>query len=428
MAFCSSCGGEVSLTAAYCRHCGGSLDDPVGANSDAEPARDRGGCRKVFKWIAICFAGLVGAFIILIIVVAILTDTDENGSASTETTPVPAGGVDATVGATDGTIVVALPETSSPTATSLATATPIPTATPSPEPIEMTLSDLLDAYDQNSVRANAKLRYRENGNIPVSTSGYVSEVNELYVSITATRDEYSLKELACYYADVGAALHLTKGQSVSVTGRISGTGSVEDLFSALTMFACEFDGLPSTSYPTISAQQVQSNVVQVFCRSGSIFSPSYKGTGVIIDPEGGIILTVHHVVADENECESIEVEVPGLETPIPASIIKHCASIDRARLRVSPETLDRLPLQPVYKATAPAQKDQEIYFWGYGPGELRKETGFVQDTWGQEIITDAYAVPGDSGSPVFNENGHLVGTMSRSNRSDRALFTGDECE
>ena len=169
-------------------------------------------------------------------------------------------------------------------------------------------------------------------------------------------------------------------------------------------------------------------MVQVFCRSGSIFSPSYKGTGVIIDPEGGIILTVHHVVADENECESIEVEVPGLETPIPASIIKHCASIDRARLRVSPETLDRLPLQSVYKATAPARKDQEIYFWGYGPGELRKESGFVQDTWGQEITTDAYAVPGDSGSPVFNENGHLVGTMSRSNRSDRALFTGDKCE
>ena len=195
-------------------------------------------------------AGLVGAFVILIIVVAILTDTDENGSASTETTPVPVGRVDATVGATDGTIVVALPQTSSPTATSLATTTPIPTATPSPEPIEMMLTDLLDAYDQNSVRANAKLRYRENGNIPVSTSGYVSEVNELYVSITATRDEDSFKELTCYYADVGAALHLTKGQSVSVTGRISGTGSVEDLFSALTMFACEFDGLPSTSYPS----------------------------------------------------------------------------------------------------------------------------------------------------------------------------------
>ena len=79
MAFCSACGGEVSRTAAFCRHCGGSLDDPVGVNSDAEPARDRGGCRKVFKWIAICLACLVGAFVILIIVVAILTDTDENG-------------------------------------------------------------------------------------------------------------------------------------------------------------------------------------------------------------------------------------------------------------------------------------------------------------------------------------------------------------
>ena len=52
-------------------------------------------------------------------------------------------------------------------------------------------------------------------------------------------------------------------------------------------------------------------------------------------------------------------------------------------------------------------------------------TGIVMDVIGEGTITDAYAVPGDSGSPVFDEYGHLLGTISASNCSDRAVFTGD---
>ena len=55
------------------------------------------------------------------------------------------------------------------------------------------------------------------------------------------------------------------------------------------------------------------------------------------------------------------------------------------------------------------------------------DMGVVVDVRGDDAVTDAYAVPGDSGSPVFDEYGHLLGTMSRSNRSDRAVFTGDVC-
>ena len=138
-------------------------------------------------------------------------------------------------------------------------------------------------------------------------------------------------------------------------------------------------------------------------------------------------MTVHHVIADENECRTIEVQLQGIESRIPATPVKHCASIDRARLRISAQALSDLSLQPIYRAGAPAQPDQEIYFWGYGPGELRMGAGIVKDVLGKDIVTDAYAVPGDSGSPVFDENGHLLGTLSRGNRSDRTVFTGDEC-
>ena len=327
-----------------------------------------------------------------------------------------------------------------PTATTIPTprptATSTPTATPTPAPIRMELADLLNEYDLNKVRANTRLRYRENGNLFVTTSGYVSNIEELYVNITPDRDQYSIQELYCYYADTKAALELTKGQLVSVRGKLRGTdGFSNDLY----MFACEFEGIHFVKNPMVSAQKLRNNVVQVFCTPSSIFSSGYKGTGVIIDASEGIVLTVHHVVADENKCKNVEVELPGVENRVSATTVKHCASIDRARLRISTQdiasinrarlriSLPSLSFQPIFRATAPAQTDQEVYFWGYGPGELRMGTGIVVDVFGEDIVTDAYAVPGDSGSPVFDGNGHLLGTMSRSNRSDRAVFTGDEC-
>ena len=300
----------------------------------------------------------------------------------------------------------------------------IPTAVPTPTlmPLQMELRELIEEYDQNKVRANSRLRYQENGKIPVSTSGYVDEVEEHYVVITPSQEEYSYEELYCYYADTETALHLIKGQLVTVTGRVRG----DDGFTTrVHMFACEFEGIDLDKNPAVSAQELRQNTVQVFCYTN--FASGYKGTGVIINAAEGIILTVHHVVADENECEKIEVALPGVTDRVPATTLNHCASIDRARLRVSPQILSGLSVAPIYRTAAAAQTDQEIFFWGYGGDELRMGTGIVMDVFGEDIITDAYAVPGDSGSPVFDEYGHLLGTMSRSNRSDRAVFTGDVC-
>ena len=109
-----------------------------------------------------------------------------------------------------------------PTATLISTPTPMQTATPAPAPIRVDLSELLDEYEQNKVRANARLRYRKNGKIPVSTSGYVSKVEELYVTITP--EQSSRQELLCYYADTRSAFHITKDQLISVAGKVSGEG------------------------------------------------------------------------------------------------------------------------------------------------------------------------------------------------------------
>ena len=428
MAYCISCGGEVSQDNSYCQNCGTSLANaPTNIDPIAQPTQKAGCFRKILKWGGIGCGGLIGLFVILIIIVAIAGTTGNNEDSAEKIVPDATNGLGATAGAPSRTSTSApapapiptttpnptpIPTTTpnpTPIPTTTPNPTPIPTATPTPVPIEMELADLLHEYDQNKVRANTRLRYRENGKIPVSTSGNVSQVEELYVIVTPTQEQYWSQGLYCYYADTRTALHLTKGQFVSVTGRISGMGGYS---SRIHMFACQIEGMQLETKPTVSAQGLQASVVQIFCISSSLFSSGSKGTGIIMDAEEGIVLTVHHVIADENECRTIEVQLQGIESRISATAVKHCASIDRARLRISSQALSALSLQPIYRAAAPAQIDQEIYFWGYGPGELRMGTGIVKDVLGKNIVTDAYAVPGDSGSPVFDENGHLLGTMS----------------
>ena len=441
--FCSACRHANSVGDRFCIACGSALPPATQPQNNANAGRRTR--RKWLKWTGIGCGGFIALFVVVIVLAAIFGgDMEEREEpeparvASSKPSPTLENSV------LDQTAVVSptprapsnspakrpiLTPMPSPEPTATHTPTLVPTATPTPVPIQMKLSELLNEYDQNKVRADTQLRYQKNGKIPVSTSGYVSHVEELYIILFPTQERYSNQKLYCYYSDVRAALDVTKRQHISVTGRVIGKDGYS---SAVHMFACEFEGMDYEKNPTLSAEELSKNVVQVFCiqKSGLFSSSGFRGTGVIIDSEEGIILTVHHVIADENECERIEVEIPGIESRIPATTVRHCASIDRARLRISPEVLANLSLQPIYRAAAPAQEDQEIYFWGYGPGELRMESGIVMDVWGfgdDRTITDAYAVPGDSGSPVFDEYGHLLGTMSTSNRSDRATFIGHNC-
>ncbi len=422
MAYCSKCGSETTPGQSFCQRCGAALNATTASSARVTyPTAQRGGFGKFLKWGGIGCGGFIAFFVILAIVGSIIGTESENNTSTVRMTPDATSTVVATSAPTQ--ISTAIP-TPTPMPTAPPTPTPTSVPTPTPVPIQLELSAFLEEYYQNKVRANAKFRYLENGKTTVSTSGFVDEIKEHYVILTPSLGEYWSQRLYCYYADTRTALQLTRGERVSVIGRVSGDGGYS---SRVHMFGCRFEGMQLETNPRLSIEDLRANVVQVFCLSESLFSSGSRGTGIIVDAKEGLVLTVHHIVADENECETIEVQLQGSENRITATPVKHCASIDRARLRIPPAALLWSSLQVTYRATAPAQIDQEIYFWGYGPGELRLASGVVTDVLREDVVTDAYAVPGDSGAPVFDENGHLLGIMSRSNRSDIAVFTGDDC-
>ncbi|MYE54518.1 MAG: trypsin-like peptidase domain-containing protein [Chloroflexi bacterium] len=213
------------------------------------------------------------------------------------------------------------------------------------------------------------------------------------------------------------------------------------------MFHCEIDGLEFDNSPTISANDLRANTVQIYCirlDANNRATLRSGGTGVIMSPDTGIILTNHHVITykddrspHDKDCDQIHVRVQGLRNILQATLVKHCATIDRARIRIiDTTTLTELRLPTISRATAPAQRDQEIYYWGYGGDTFRYEikqnppelkTGVVQTISWDDVIVDVFGKPGDSGSPVYNEYGHLLGTMYAGNSSDRGVFTGDLC-
>ncbi len=318
--------------------------------------------------------------------------------------------------------------TPTPTLTPTPTVTPTPTPTPTPRPTPRALnfepSALLEEYETNKVFANTQYRFLQNGGHPITVSGFVEDIEELYVSIGPSSDRnYDVVE--CYYSDIREALHLKKGQPVTVTGRVRG-----ESYGNIEMYLCDIREVHlEDANPSFQPHQVRFNLVQVFCiREDSTLyqflgADRYQGTGVVTDGRNGTVLTAHHIVEENNECSRIEVQLPGSKIQAAATVDKHCASIDIAHLRVSQEGLRHLPDQGLYRASAPAQVDQLVYFWGLGKGSSRMEAGIVESIWSNTVTVAAHAVEGDSGSPVFNESGHLLGILTRSNRSDRVRWT-----
>ena len=466
MPLCSQCGGEVSQGALFCRHCGNSTGfTPANTTSDPPPTQGgSSGFKKFIKWSGIGCGGILAVLVLLVVVVNIISSAEDEDLKPVPSPALP--GVEATSkpAVADGTSVASDPttirdsvskSTPIPTAELIAaslstpepsftpiptevptpTPTPAPTPTPTPvptlRPLNFAIEELLSEYENNKVLANTRYRYLENGKYPITVSGYVTDVEDLYVSLGPGPDSSSWDTVQCYYADTREALHLSKGQRVTVTGRVSG-----EHYAGVVMFQCDALEVRLDNNPTLQPHQVSQNVVQVFCippeSLGSVFfgSRQYQGTGVIVDSELGILLTAHHVVEEDNECTRIEIEASPDSPRIVVNLEKHCASMDRAELRIPLEERELFKLPKLFLASAPAQVDQEVYFWGYGTGSRRMESGILEDSnfySVQRFTMVVHAVQGDSGSPVFDEYGHLAGILTRGNRSDRASFIGGKC-
>lgn len=134
------------------------------------------------------------------------------------------------------------------------------------------------------------------------------------------------------------------------------------------------------------------------------------GSGFIVDPRGYVI-TNEHVV---HRAKTVEVIIKGREV-LPATILSVDQDHDLALLKVD---ADR-PLVALPLGHSAEVKRQEVVLalgFPFGEGSITTTSGRIvsirTEDANQLIVTDAVANPGNSGGPLLNEKGEVVGVIS----------------
>lgn len=169
--------------------------------------------------------------------------------------------------------------------------------------------------------------------------------------------------------------------------------------------------------PSVVVVHTVRRVGDASARSGSALSPDGVGSGVLVDRKG-LVLTAAHVIA---QADGVEVEFSGGER-IPARVVASAPFADVALLQI-----DRVPAAAVVAALGDSQRAQvgeQVLVIGtpYGIGHTlavgwlsgrRLVDDVIENLTALEVLQlDAAVYEGNSGGPVFNLAGEVIGLVS----------------
>jgi serine protease Do len=185
------------------------------------------------------------------------------------------------------------------------------------------------------------------------------------------------------------------------------------------------ESLEDVELPDLPALSEEAQVVADAARAAVVkieLGPDEFGTGVIFD-QRGYVLTNQHVVADFSRVVVALADGRRLK----GAVVGTDQSADVAVVKISAENLAAVPLgdssrvavgdeivvighTPLFGSTATARTGI-VRFAGEIPGH-----SFLPDV----IHTDAFVHPGDSGGPLLNLDGEVIGLNEAMVRSRRA--------
>jgi len=174
-------------------------------------------------------------------------------------------------------------------------------------------------------------------------------------------------------------------------------------------------GEPRTEDPTLATLlNAQNSIRNVVDRNLpaviSISDGAGFGSGVIVSPEG-LILTAGHVV--NTGASQFEIFFPGGQTAT-ARLLGYNLNVDAAMLKL--EGAGPWPFVELRRQASLKKGDWVVCLGHSGGYELGRKppvrTGRVLDFRDEMVVTDAVLIGGDSGGPLFDTDGKLIGIHS----------------
>lgn len=134
-----------------------------------------------------------------------------------------------------------------------------------------------------------------------------------------------------------------------------------------------------------------------------------RGRGSAFHIGNGRFLTAHHVIDSVPPFVTLTHE----ELAMPAAVLGSDSTVDLALLEVYDQSLTaRLP---AVNLRVPTQADlgEEVFLVGYPFGNALNVSfgGLISRVWGDEILTTAPAIGGNSGGPIFDACGEVLGVL-----------------
>ena len=153
------------------------------------------------------------------------------------------------------------------------------------------------------------------------------------------------------------------------------------------------------------------------------FAANFRATGFLIDGNGYIATNAHVI----NNAINLVVENKKGDQfiAIPVYVNKNT---DLAILKISDTTFKRINVLPYSIPKASAELGEHIFTLGYPKEEVVYGEGYVSAKSGYSGDTSSYQIsisvnPGNSGGPVINKNGEIIGIISsKETNADGVVF------